>query len=47
MRSSTPHAVHGVLVLAMLCDWGVGNFSSSMARISFFFPKERKARRSA
>ena len=31
-----------MLILALLCGLGVGNFSSSMANISFFFPKERK-----
>jgi len=31
-----------MLVLALLCGFGGGNFSSSMANISFFFPKERK-----
>lgn len=31
-----------MLVLALLCGLGGGNFSSSMANISFFFPKERK-----
>jgi len=31
-----------LLVLALLCGLGGGNFSSSMANISFFFPKERK-----
>ncbi len=30
------------LVLSLLCGLGGGNFSSSMANISFFFPKERK-----
>ena len=30
------------LVLALLCGFGGGNFSSSMANINFFFPKERK-----
>ncbi len=30
------------LMLALLCGFGGGNFSSSMANISFFFPKERK-----
>jgi NNP family nitrate/nitrite transporter-like MFS transporter len=30
------------LVLALLCGFGGGNFSSSMANISFFFPKDRK-----
>ncbi len=30
------------LILALLCGFGGGNFSSSMANISFFFPKERK-----
>jgi NNP family nitrate/nitrite transporter-like MFS transporter len=36
----TPYWV--MLVLALLCGFGGGNFSSSMANISFFFPKERK-----
>jgi NNP family nitrate/nitrite transporter-like MFS transporter len=31
-----------LLILALLCGLGGGNFSSSMANISFFFPKERK-----
>jgi NNP family nitrate/nitrite transporter-like MFS transporter len=31
-----------MLILALLCGVGGGNFSSSMANISFFFPKERK-----
>jgi NNP family nitrate/nitrite transporter-like MFS transporter len=31
-----------MLVLALLCGFGGGNFASSMANISFFFPKERK-----
>ena len=30
------------LVLALLCGLGGANFSSSMANINFFFPKERK-----
>jgi NNP family nitrate/nitrite transporter-like MFS transporter len=30
------------LVLALLCGFGGGNFSSSMANINFFFPMERK-----
>ena len=30
------------LMLALLCGFGGGNFSSSMANINFFFPKERK-----
>jgi MFS transporter, NNP family, nitrate/nitrite transporter len=37
---STPYWV--MLALAILCGLGGGNFSSSMANISFFFPKERK-----
>jgi NNP family nitrate/nitrite transporter-like MFS transporter len=37
---STPYWI--MLVLAVLCGLGGGNFSSSMANISFFFPKERK-----
>ena len=32
-----------LLILALLCGLGGGNFSSSMANISFFFPKERRA----
>ena len=31
-----------MMLLALLCGLGGGNFSSSMANISFFFPKERK-----
>ena len=31
-----------MLVLALLCGFGGGNFSSSMANISFFFPKAEK-----
>jgi len=31
-----------MLILALLCGLGGGNFSSSMANISFFFPKEKK-----
>jgi len=31
-----------MLLLALLCGLGGGNFSSSMANISFFVPKERK-----
>jgi NNP family nitrate/nitrite transporter-like MFS transporter len=31
-----------MLLLAAFCGLGGGNFSSSMANISFFFPKERK-----
>jgi len=31
-----------MLLLALACGLGGGNFSSSMANISFFFPKERK-----
>jgi NNP family nitrate/nitrite transporter-like MFS transporter len=30
------------LVLALLCGFGGGNFASSMANISFFFPKNEK-----
>jgi len=37
---STPYST--MLVLALLCGLGGGNFSSSMANISFFFPRERK-----
>ena len=31
-----------MLVLALLCGFGGGNFASSMANISFFFPKAQK-----
>jgi NNP family nitrate/nitrite transporter-like MFS transporter len=31
-----------MVILALLCGFGGGNFASSMANISFFFPKERK-----
>ncbi|MFZ6746186.1 NarK family nitrate/nitrite MFS transporter [Undibacterium sp. JH2W] len=31
-----------LLILALLCGFGGGNFSSSMANISFFFPKSHK-----
>jgi NNP family nitrate/nitrite transporter-like MFS transporter len=31
-----------LLGLALLCGFGGGNFASSMANISFFFPKEQK-----
>ncbi|MGE5452159.1 MAG: MFS transporter [Acidobacteriota bacterium] len=37
---NTPYPT--MLILALLCGLGGGNFSSSMANISFFFPKERK-----
>lgn len=36
----TPYAV--LLLLALLCGFGGGNFASSMANISFFFPKAEK-----
>ena len=39
-NATTPYAT--MLALALLCGLGGGNFSSSMANISFFFPKERK-----
>jgi NNP family nitrate/nitrite transporter-like MFS transporter len=38
--TATPYAV--MLVLALLCGFGGGNFASSMANISFFFPKAQK-----
>jgi len=31
-----------MLLLALLCGFGGGNFASSMANISFFFPKDQK-----
>ncbi|AVA26345.1 MULTISPECIES: MFS transporter [unclassified Rhizobium] len=36
----TPYVVF--LILALLCGFGGGNFASSMANISFFFPKSEK-----
>ena len=36
----TPYIV--LLILALLCGLGGGNFASSMANISFFFPKAEK-----
>lgn len=36
----TPYVV--LLILALLCGFGGGNFASSMANISFFFPKREK-----
>ncbi len=37
---NTPYVIF--LVLALLCGLGGGNFASSMANISFFFPKAQK-----
>ncbi|GGP25263.1 NarK family nitrate/nitrite MFS transporter [Silvimonas amylolytica] len=37
---NTPFSV--MLVIALLCGFGGGNFSSSMANIAWFFPKTRK-----
>jgi MFS transporter, NNP family, nitrate/nitrite transporter len=37
---ATPYWV--MLVLALLCGFGGGNFASSMANISFFYPKAQK-----
>jgi len=37
---ATPFGV--MLILALLCGFGGGNFASSMANISFFFPKAQK-----
>lgn len=36
----TPYST--MMILALLCGFGSGNFSSSMANISFFFPKAEK-----
>ena len=36
----TPYVI--LLVLALLCGFGGGNFASSMANISFFYPKDKK-----
>jgi MFS transporter, NNP family, nitrate/nitrite transporter len=38
----TPYALF--LLLALLCGLGGGNFASSMANISFFFPKAQKGK---
>ena len=37
---NTPYLL--MLVLALLCGFGGGNFASSMANISFFFPQSQK-----
>ena len=37
---NTPYLIF--LVLALLCGFGGGNFASSMANISYFFPKSEK-----
>ena len=37
---TTPYPT--MLILALLCGLGGGNFSASMANISYFFPKDRK-----
>jgi NNP family nitrate/nitrite transporter-like MFS transporter len=37
---NTPYVL--MLVLALLCGFGGGNFASSMANISFFFPQAQK-----
>jgi len=37
---STPYVV--LLILALLCGFGGGNFASSMSNISFFFPRAEK-----
>lgn len=43
MALGDPGTSYGTLLtLALLCGLGGGNFSSSMANISFFFPKEKK-----
>ncbi|MCB1632899.1 MAG: MFS transporter, partial [Pseudomonadales bacterium] len=36
----TPYVLF--LILALLCGFGGGNFASSMANISFFYPKKQK-----
>ncbi|MGC3872267.1 nitrate/nitrite transporter [Halomonas sp. GXIMD04776] len=36
----TPYLV--MLILALMCGFGGGNFASSMANISFFYPKQEK-----
>lgn len=39
-NAETPYWI--MLVLALLCGFGGGNFASSMANISFYFPKAQK-----
>jgi NNP family nitrate/nitrite transporter-like MFS transporter len=39
-NAATPYGI--MLVLALLCGFGGGNFASSMANISFFYPKAQK-----
>ena len=39
-RPDTPYEV--MVALALLCGLGGGNFASSMAHISFFYPKAQK-----
>jgi NNP family nitrate/nitrite transporter-like MFS transporter len=39
-NTETPYLLF--LILALLCGFGGGNFASSMANISFFFPKRQK-----
>ncbi len=41
-RAESGHAYWIFLGLALLCGFGGGNFASSMANISFFFPKAEK-----
>lgn len=38
--TDTPYLI--MLILALLCGFGGGNFASSMANISFFFPQAQK-----
>lgn len=38
--TDTPYVV--MLILALLCGFGGGNFASSMANISFFYPQSQK-----
>ncbi|MGM0766495.1 MAG: nitrate/nitrite transporter [Pseudomonadota bacterium] len=39
-NTDTPYLI--MLILALLCGFGGGNFASSMANISFFFPQAQK-----
>lgn len=39
-NTDTPYGVF--LILALLCGFGGGNFASSMANISYFYPKKEK-----
>ena len=43
--TSTPFSIF--VIISLLCGFAGANFASSMANISFFFPKAKQAGRSA